>query len=66
MWPKSRTTPLETQVAGDWAYERGNITETVTPKSGKPLERSLKYLAILNRQADGAWKIHLDIDNSNL
>ncbi|MCL5005750.1 MAG: hypothetical protein M1404_04390 [Acidobacteria bacterium] len=53
-------------MAGDWAYERGNITETVTPKSGKPLERSLKYLAILNRQADGAWKIHLDIDNSNL
>jgi uncharacterized protein (TIGR02246 family) len=59
-------TPLETQVAGDWAYERGNITETVTPKSGKTVEKSLKYLVILKRQADGSWKVHLDMDNSNL
>ena len=59
-------TPLETQVAGDWAYERGNITETVTPKSGKAIERSLKYLVILKRQPDGSWKIHRDMDNSNL
>ena len=59
-------TPLETEVAGDWAYERGNITETVTPKSGKAIERSLKYLVILKRQPDGSWKIHRDMDNSNL
>lgn len=58
--------PLETQVAGDWAYERGNITETVTPKAGKALVRSLKYLVILKHQPDGTWKIHLDMDNSNL
>lgn len=59
-------TPLETQVAGDWAYERGNITETVTPKSGKPMENSLKYLVILKRQPDGSWKVYRDMDNSNL
>jgi uncharacterized protein (TIGR02246 family) len=58
--------PLETQVAGNWAYERGNATVTVTPKSGKPREESIKYLVILKRQPDGFWKLHLDMDNSNL
>ena len=59
-------TPLETEVAGDWAYERGSITETVTPKSGKPMEKSLKYLVILKRQPDGSWKVYRDMDNNNL
>lgn len=62
---KIKHTPLDTQVVGDWAYERGNIREAITPRSGQPLEKSLKYLAILKRQADGAWKIHVDIVNSN-
>lgn len=55
--------PLDAPIAGDWAYERGIIKEAATPKSGQAMERSLKYLAILNRQADGAWRVHLDIDN---
>jgi len=58
-------TPLETQVAGDWAYDRGNATVTVTPKSGKPMEESSKYLVILKRQGDGSWKVYRDTDNSN-
>lgn len=62
---KMKHTPLDTQVSGDWAYERGKIREAVTPMSGQPMERSLKYLAILKRQADGAWRVHVDIDNSN-
>ena len=62
---KMKHTLLDTQVAGDWAYERGKIREAVTSRSAQPMERSLKYLAILKRQADGAWKVHVDIDNSN-
>ena len=58
-------TPLETQVAGDWAYDRGNYTITVTPKSGKPMEISAKYLTIYKRQPDGSWKIYRDISNRN-
>lgn len=57
--------PLETQVAGDWAYDRGNFTLTVTPKSGKPMETFGKYLTIYKRQPDGSWKIYRDISNSN-
>ncbi len=57
--------PLETQVAGDWAYDRGNYTVTMTPKSGKPMEVSFKYLVIVKRQPDGAWKVYREISNNN-
>ena len=56
---------LETQVAGDWAYGRGNYTLTVTPKSGKPTEYAGKYLEIFRRQPDGSWKCYRAIWNSN-
>ena len=62
---KIAETPLETQVAGDWAYGRGNYTLTVTPKSGKPTEGSGKYLFIAKRQPDGSWKYYRAIWNSN-
>ena len=62
---KVALTPLETQVAGDWAYVRGTLTATVTPKSGKPMEESGKYLFIVKRQPDGSWKVYRDISNSN-
>ena len=65
---KIALTPLETRVAGDWAYDRGNGTITVTQKSGKsgkPTEQSSKYLVIVKRQADGSWKLYRDIDSGN-
>lgn len=58
-------TPLETQLAGDWAYDRGNATSSITPKSGKPVEQSGKYLVILKRQSDGSWKLHREMSNMN-
>jgi len=58
-------TPLETQVAGDWAYQRGNYTATITPKSGKPMETTYKYLNIYRRQSDGSWKIYRDMSNTS-
>jgi uncharacterized protein (TIGR02246 family) len=62
---KVALTPLETQVAGGWAYDRGNATTTVTPKAGKPLEESGKYLVVLKRLPGGLWKVYREIDNSN-
>jgi len=58
-------TLLETQVAGDWAYVRVNYTGTITPRSGKPMEVSYKFLWICKRQPDGAWKVYRVILNSN-
>lgn len=57
--------PLETQVAGDWAYDRGNSTSTITPKSGKPVEQLGKYLVIAKRQTDGSWKLYREMSNMN-
>jgi len=62
---KISLTPAETQVAGDWAYERGAAAITVTPKAGKPIEQSLRYVVILNRQPDGSWKLYRDMGNSS-
>ena len=59
-------TPLETQVFGDWAYDRGAFSVTVTPKAGgKPVEDAGKYLVMLKRLPDGSWRVHRHIDNSN-
>ena len=62
---KIALTPLETHLAGDWAYDRGNATTTITPKSGKPVEEPAKYLVVLKRLPGGLWKVYRDINNSN-
>jgi uncharacterized protein (TIGR02246 family) len=59
-------TSLDTHVAGDWAYKQANIPETGTQKSDKPTENPIKYLVILKRGPDGAWKVYRDMSNSNL
>ena len=57
----------EVGVAGDWAFARGMYTATLTPKEGGPaIPINGKYITILKRQADGSWKIHRDIFNSNV
>ena len=56
----------EVQAAGNWAFERGTYTITLTPKaSGEPLQDIGKYLTIYQRQPGGAWGMARDIWNSN-
>jgi uncharacterized protein (TIGR02246 family) len=56
----------EVRTAGDWAFSRGIYKATLTPKSGgKTTLIDGKYMTILQRQADGSWKIYRDIFNSN-
>ena len=59
------STVLETQVAGDWAYRRTSSAQTVTPKSGKPMEQLWKGLSIFKRQPDGSWRYYRLISISN-
>jgi uncharacterized protein (TIGR02246 family) len=59
-------TPVDTEIQGDLAHEHGTYTIQVTPKAGgETVNDDGKYVVILKRGADGAWKIHHDIDNSN-
>jgi len=56
----------EVQVAGDWAYARGTYTVTYLPKDGSDtIFIDGKYMSIFQKQADGSWKLHRDIFNSN-
>jgi uncharacterized protein (TIGR02246 family) len=58
--------PGDTDVTPNLAHENGTFTIKVTPKAGgDTISDDGKYLVVLKRGADGAWKIHHDIDNSN-
>jgi len=54
---QQRFDPIETVIAGDWAFERGIESMTATPVSGgAPQTRSQRALLILRRGADGRWR----------
>ena len=55
--------PVETRVAGDWAFERLEMTVTMPGGSENVMEAKVKYLWILERQKDGSWKIARAIYN---
>lgn len=59
--------PIETKVFGDRALDRGTYTIQLTPKAGgSPMMDEGKYLVLLQRQADGSWKLTHDIDNTSM
>lgn len=60
-------TPLETEVGGDWAWQRGAYDITMTPKDGTDgtLRSVGKYLHIYRRQADGSWRMIRDMYSSD-
>jgi uncharacterized protein (TIGR02246 family) len=59
------TTTVEVARSGDLAYENGTYDFVTTGKNGKTSDEKGKYLVIWKKQADGAWKVAVDMDNSN-
>jgi ketosteroid isomerase-like protein len=56
----------EIVVFGDWAFDRGYYTATITPEEGgDPVEQKGKYIYILKRQSDGTWRQARLIFNSD-
>jgi uncharacterized protein (TIGR02246 family) len=54
----------EVEIAGDWAFVRGRLQSTVTPKAGgDPMVSHGKYLAIVRRGPGGVWRFARDIYN---
>jgi ketosteroid isomerase-like protein len=50
-------TVLETEIAGEWAYDRGTWVATIVSKAdGTTSEVGGDYLWILRKSADGAWR----------
>jgi len=64
--PRMVVTKKEVRVAGDLAFARGTYTLSLTPMSaGETIEIDGKYLSIMEKQADGSWKLARDCFNDN-
>ncbi len=58
---------LEVDVQGDTTIVRGTYSANFTiPGVDAPMEDRGKTLQVWKKQADGSWKIHRDIWNSNM
>ena len=58
---------LDVTIAGEFAIVRGTYTSDFKPKTGgNPVHDEGKWVCIQKRQADGSWKITMDIWNSDL
>lgn len=56
----------DVRVSGDLAVAQGIDTGTSTPRSGgEPVKYNLKWLTVLERQSDGAWKWIYEMWNDN-
>ncbi len=61
-----RYTSSQVTVSGDWAVDRYTGVLTVTPKAGGgPTEEQIKGVHIMQRGADGTWRIAQDVWNSD-
>lgn len=64
---KIELTADETKTQGSMGFDRGHFTITLTPKAGGPtITDQGRYVVLLAKGTDGAWKVTSDIDNSSL
>ena len=55
----------ELQIVGDYAFEWGTFEVAARPKGGGKIAREkYKVLRVLQRQADGSWKVHRTMWNN--
>jgi ketosteroid isomerase-like protein len=58
--------PQRAELLGDYGYETGRFKSLVPSAVGKRREERGKYMVLLNRQANGEWKIVADSWSSDL
>ena len=61
-----KATKVEVAKGGDLAYVSDIYEETMIDASGKPVKDRGKYVEVFKKQADGTWKVIIDIWNSDL
>ena len=56
----------ELKLMGNYAFDAGTFDVTITPKApkAKPMTMHQRYLVILHKEPDGAWRLYRDIDNA--
>lgn len=51
-------TSRETEIAGEWAFDRGRIGGVLRPRAGGgTIGIDDRYVALLRRRSDGGWEI---------
>jgi uncharacterized protein (TIGR02246 family) len=67
MKPNIQLTADETKTVGNMGFDRGRFKITLTPKGGGTATVDEgRYLVLLEKGSDGAWKVSRDIENSTL
>jgi ketosteroid isomerase-like protein len=59
-------TKVEASKGGDFGYTVGTYEMSFNDPKGKPVTDRGKYVTIWKKQADGSWKVILDMFNSDL
>ena len=59
-------TTMDVMGSGDLVYEIGKYTLTIQPEGQEPVEDMGKYVVVWKLQADGSWKLHVDIWNTSI
>ena len=59
-------TTVEVLGMGDLAWEIGKYNLKIQPAGQAGLEDNGKYVVIWKKQADGSWKLHVDIWNTSM
>ncbi len=59
-------TTVDVMGADGLAYEVGNYAMTIQPEGQEPVEDMGKYVVVWKLQADGSWKMHVDIWNTSM
>ncbi len=56
----------EVRVLGEWAFERGGYTISLSPKAGGPPMHDIgKYITVYQRKSGDTWRMARDIWNSS-
>ena len=63
---KWQPTKVEAARSGDLGYSLGTYELSVNDPKGTPMADRGKYVTVWKKQADGSWKVALDMFNSNL
>jgi len=63
---KWQATKVEAARSGDFGYSLGTYEMTMNDPKGKPVTDRGKYATVWKKQADGSWKVAVDMFNSDL
>lgn len=63
---KWRATKVEVARSGDLGYSLGTYELSMNDPQGTPMADRGKYVTVWKKQADGSWKVAVDMFNSDL